>query len=156
MKYLITDRKNFPASIRHIDQVKGFSVGGCFIGRKLDPCMAHAHISNAVDHHDEIGFICVRQKEALDCKYLMLHEAAHVIVDDWHSIAWAETVLNIGGTLSNFDYGIPDLDYRSRGVWGGKQSTISKDIPLQCSFAKNISLRIRDKGWWKNLLSGDL
>jgi len=62
------------------------------------PELAHAHC----DAHDPFcGWICVKNPEHVSFKPLMLHEVAHILVNDGHTDKWRKTLLMIGGTLDS-------------------------------------------------------
>lgn len=81
-------------------EVKGIFLNGCVdrgdgssFRRK-----AHAHTSG-----QNQGWICVRGMKNLESKNLMLHEVAHILTLQGHTIKWMKKYVEIGGDI-NSDY----------------------------------------------------
>ena len=96
---IISDRDQFPFCIRWIEELQGICIGGCIDGSKWDckDTVAHSHISL-----DDIffGWICSPYKYMLTNRWLLLHEAAHIVsLTKHHRDKWRETLLMMGGSL---------------------------------------------------------
>jgi len=101
-KYLIKNPFHFPPCLRDIKEVMGISVGGCvdqddIIDKKS---AAHAHTM-----YKYTGWICLSRKSMLKERLLLLHEAAHLLVDEsGHGKEWRKAVVSIGGTYKSYTY----------------------------------------------------
>jgi hypothetical protein len=108
MKFLVIRKRSlFPKCIRHFREVKGICVGRC-IDKKDDiesNLEAHAHCLPLCKPYQ--GWICLRRKNDLKEKYLLLHEVAHLIANTVagtpsHGKKWRKVVVAIGGTYKPF------------------------------------------------------
>ena len=104
--YQITDRKHFPKCVRHIEDLKGISVGECIAGITNwgKDSAAHAH-TNYGDSN--MGWVCLKHKYLLKDKWTLLHEVAHLIANKYRSYAphgekWRKAVVAIGGTYKPY------------------------------------------------------
>jgi hypothetical protein len=119
MRYIITDRNEFPKCIRHFKELKGICVGCCIdpsykltvdtiIRGKKAKTHAHAHSWTRIKDKYQ-GFICVRYMRTLNNKLTLLHEVAHLIVNKnmttpLHGERWKKAVVKIGGTYKQYVY----------------------------------------------------
>jgi hypothetical protein len=104
MRLIIRKRSEMPSCLRPIKRVKGICVGECVLGGKMEH-PAHAHCDNHHKWND--GWICVRFKYMLKQPLVLLHEAAHLLVDPGlpsHGKEWRQAVVSIGGTYKQFGY----------------------------------------------------
>ena len=108
------DDPKIPAYARKYEELRGICLGGCirygweknwpgvpWPRRKVGPQAAHAH---PVGDREFFGWICSPYRFILTNKRLLLHEIAHLIVEDdkgsvGHSKRWKEAVIEIGGSL---------------------------------------------------------
>jgi hypothetical protein len=125
--FKITRRSQFPACLQPIKQVKGICVGGCVAGLKdLAQRIAGRHQKMAHAHQNLRfkGWICLSWKFLLKNDLMLLHEAAHLLVDSDapdHGKEWRQAVVAIGGTYKayridfrNYYINFPDYTYTKR------------------------------------------
>jgi hypothetical protein len=89
-------RADWPACLLGHPKQRGIYVGGCVArGRGSSfRAKAHSHI-----HGQWFGWICVRSGARLSDDALMLHELAHILVEQGHTDTWRKRLLELGGTL---------------------------------------------------------
>jgi len=113
----------FPKCLLPIKEVKGVSIDYSCINRpsKFRPegarAIAHAHHFLNDKHR---GWICLRWKYLLNEPNVLLHEAAHILINfhpfvAGHGEEWQEKLREIGGTTKPFLIGRSRLD-KSRGT----------------------------------------
>ena len=146
-KYLITNRDEFPIWLRDIKQVKGISVNGCMRNKPPEQpdfdlnAFAHTHIptEDATYIHPDVGWICLCNEALLCDSNILLHEAAHAITNQPHTIEWARTLIAIGGTLEPCRVAAMNMiseDYHKKMVGSWRSKTL---------------LKISDKMKWRSL-----
>lgn len=103
---VVLPKGEWPEVLDH-PRVRGVCLRGCvqtgtramFYAKKgAAKTMAHAHITGEYE-----GWICVRNQIVLRNRLLLLHELAHVITRQIHTTEWAYTLLQIGGTVDEFE-----------------------------------------------------
>lgn len=98
----IIPKSKWPNILKH-PKVKGICVGGCVWGdnpfvQDGDGFLpiAHAHSKNIELNK---GWLCFRNQQILNIRYVQIHELAHLLVNDRHDSIWQKKVLELGGTL---------------------------------------------------------
>lgn len=86
--------------IEKYSAIKGIFCGGCvYRGDGLAfRESAHAHVSPR-DRNQ--GWICVRGPKNLKSISLMLHEAAHILTGQGHTLTWMKKYIEIGGNIDS-------------------------------------------------------
>jgi hypothetical protein len=91
-------RKDWPGFIPSNKLIKGFFTGGCVARGAGSSFRAKAH-AHARPTDPNFGWICVRAEHRIQDRDLMLHEVAHILTQEGHTVTWRDCLLRIGGTL---------------------------------------------------------
>lgn len=107
MPLLIKNRNKFPVAVRHIQRLKGISIGGC-VDKKNSIGKGYSAHSHCVNDDKFRGWICFHHKWQLNTNSLF-HEVAHLLVDTApsaprHSKKWFYKFIEIGGDLNRHKY----------------------------------------------------
>lgn len=102
----IKKRSLFPKCLQKFKELKGIAVRECVAGLDMEDHAAHAHAASFDPYR---GWICMKFKYHLNEKLTMLHEVAHLIVNEdyrvpHHGVAWRKKVVEIGGTYKPYTY----------------------------------------------------
>ena len=122
MRQLIRrNHKDFPHCLKCVPSVIGICVGECVDRcqphriRALHDVYGHAHSNHNCPN---VGWICVKHKYLLRDKQLLLHEAAHIIVDrvnnDYmtHGKEWKAALVKLGGTFKPYVFKYKGIEWR--------------------------------------------
>lgn len=86
--------------VKKFPEVKGIFCGGCVERGAGSSFRASAHShTNKADKYS--GWICVRGQKNLFSRNLMLHEAAHIITGQGHTLTWMKKYVEIGGDINS-------------------------------------------------------
>ena len=102
--------KLFPEVLKPIKEVKGVRIDRTCINRpskyRPDGVRAIAHAHHFLND-TELGWICLRWKYLLNEPNVLLHAAAHILINfhpfmAGHGSEWQEKLIEIGGTTKPF------------------------------------------------------
>lgn len=96
-------RNDWPEWLQH-GAVRGIYVGGCVspIHTLRDRESAHTHIDMGDQHK---RWICFKSTVELRDREIGLHELAHVLTGERHTKRFRDMLVQLGGTLTEYDFG---------------------------------------------------
>lgn len=118
--------KLFPEVLKPIKEVKGVRIDHTCINRpskyRPDGVRAIAHAHHFLND-TELGWICLRWKYLLNEPNVLLHEAAHILINfhpfmAGHGSEWQEKLIEIGGTTKPFLIGRSKRERQDLGRMG--------------------------------------
>jgi hypothetical protein len=99
------------------DPLVGIATGGCVGSHPWGKYWAHSHCRRK--GNEPFGWICVRYPEWTTMANgaptpLVLHELAHIITDEEHTVRWGQVLESLGGRVDPSYELLPVIDQRTK------------------------------------------